>query len=111
MRERTAMMMHVAVLHAQAAFASSCGQEEFRGCKAYEGSVWNGGTHVTVIIDRGLCAMHATRPAFADVEVWIYDIRGDSIDYLGKERDERNAGLLKEPGDEGDAPAVKGAKS
>ena len=99
MRARTKMMMDVAVQHARAAFASSCGGEEFRGCKVYEGSVWNGGTHVTVIVDRALCEAHATPPEWTSVESWIYDIRGDSIAYLGKEGDARTAGLLKEPGD------------
>ncbi|HTK04050.1 MAG TPA: hypothetical protein VL500_00540 [Candidatus Eisenbacteria bacterium] len=98
MTQRTRMMMQVALQHAQAAFASSCGRKGHRGCRIYEGSVWNAGTHATVIVDRGSCDDHGTRPAFADVEVWIYDIRGDSIVYLGKDRDPDIARLLKEPG-------------
>jgi len=99
MHPRTRMMLDAALLHARAAFASSCAPKAPIACKAYDGSVWNGGTHVTVIIDRCLCLEHSTRLPFTDVEVWVYDISGDSPVYLGKDQLPSNVELLKEPGD------------
>lgn len=111
MSARTRNMMEVAVAHAQAAFASSCGREEFKRCDVFEGSVWNRGTLVTVIVDRGLCTEHATRPAFADVELWIYDIRGESILRIGTDRDPAVAALLKELSDDSTASPNQGVPS
>jgi hypothetical protein len=104
MRDHTRHLMSIALAHAQAALAHLDCHGRGACCQAYEGSAWNGGTHVTVIVDRGLCETHRTRPAFADVEVWIYDIQGPSIDKLGKEGDLGTAGVLKTPGD-ADEPA------
>jgi hypothetical protein len=111
MNARTRNMMEVAVAHAQAAFASSCGSEASKGCCVYEGSVWNGGALVTVIIDRGLCDLHRTRTAFADVELWIYDIDRDSPLKIATDRNPAGAALLKELSDADTTPPTQGAPS
>ena len=98
---RTRHMLEIALAHAKAAFAGSCGASAPSACVMYGGSVWNQGTHLTVIIDRCVCALHAPRVPFAAVEVWIYDVSGDSPRYLGKDDRPETAALLVEPGDRG----------
>lgn len=102
---RTKVMLEIALMHARAQFETTCLRQAPAACRVYEGSVWNRGTHLTLIIDRAACPDHASRP-FTDVEVWIYDITGESPKYLGKDLDQANVALLKEPGDRPD-PASK----
>ena len=97
MRARDRLMMEVALQHAQGAIGTLPCTQGLGRCHAYEGSVWNGGTHVTIIVDRGLCKEHGS--PFSAVESWIYDIRGASIEYVGKDCDPRTAGVLKTPDD------------
>ncbi len=101
---RTLLMLDVALALAAACFAGSCGPRDPAACRVYGGSAWNGGTHVTVIVDRCVCALHASRVPFAAVETWVYDISGDSPKYLGKGDLPQNAELLAEPGDLVEAP-------
>lgn len=102
---RTLQMLEIALMHARACFESSCGSRLLRTCMVYGGSAWNGGAHLTVIIDRCVCALHAPRVPFAAVETWVYDISGPSPIYLGKGSLPQNVELLAEPGDLVEAPA------
>ena len=92
MHPRTKQMLENALRHAGAQFKDCA-------CVTYGGSAWNGGTHLTVIVDRCVCALHASRVPFADVEVWVYDISGASPKYMGKDSVPANVALLEEPGD------------
>ena len=104
MHPRTKNMLENALLHARAQFENSCALRAPAACMVYGGSVWNQGAHVTVIIDRCACSLHAARVPFAAVEVWIYDISGDSPRYLGKDDRPENVALLMEPGDRDTSP-------
>ena len=103
---RTRMMMEVALQHARAAFETSCASKAPLACMIYEGSVWNAGAHVTVLVDRCMCEAHAAcRPV---VEAWLYDITGASVVYLGKQEDPRNRDIPAVPGDvPGSSPPAK----
>ena len=92
MHPRTRQMLESALRHARAQF-TAC------GCATYEGSAWNEGTHLTVIIDRCVCPEHAS--CASKVDVWVYDISGASPKYLGRDDVPENVALLKEPGDRG----------
>lgn len=96
---RTHQMLEVALAHAKAQFETSCGPKDPAHCQVFAGSAWNRGTHVTVIVDRGVCPDHLIGPPSAAVEVWVYDIQGDSPKYLGKSDRPENAALLRDPGD------------
>lgn len=102
-RPRTLAMLEVALAHAKACFSGSCASLAPAACDVYGGSVWNGGTHLTVIVDRCRCELHAGRVPFAAVETWIYDISGPSPKYLGKGDLPQNADVLAIPGDARDA--------
>lgn len=101
MHARTKRMLEIALMHARAQFEKTCAKRAPAACMVYGGSVWNLGTHLTVIVDRCVCAQHASRVPFADVEVWIYDITGESPKYMGKDSVPANVELLQEPGDRG----------
>jgi hypothetical protein len=96
---RTIQMMVYALDDARAKFKSSCAPKAPAACMVYQGSAWNGGELLTVIIDRCICSEHGQDIPFRDLEIWVYDIRGEVPMYLGKQDDPRNADLLKEPGD------------
>jgi len=98
---RTKRMLEIVLQMAEAQFERNCALHPPRACRVYEGSVYKQGAILTVIIDRCLCSEHATRPAVADTEVWVYDIRELSPRYLGKNTRPELAALLGEPGDIG----------
>lgn len=101
MHPRTQKMLEIALMSARAQFERSCAAHPLSACKVYGGSAWNQGSYLTVIVDRCVCSEHASRAPFADVEVWVYDISGDSPKYMGKDSRPENLALLKEPGDRG----------
>lgn len=96
---RTQKMMEIALMHARAQLSSFCSRQAPAACQAYEGSVWNAGAHLTVIVDRCACPEHASRLPFTDVEVWVYDVSGDAPIYLGKEGEPSTKDLPMVPGD------------
>ena len=96
---RTRQMLEIALAHAKAQFATSCGPHAPAACMIYGGSAWNQGTYLTVIIDRCACSVHVADIPFAAVETWIYDIQGDSPKYMGKDGTPGTLELLQEPGD------------
>ncbi len=102
---RTRTMLEAALLHARAQFETSCARHAPAACMIYEGQAWNGGTHLTVIVDRAPCTEHAVPPRWIRVEMWVYDIRGESPLYMGKDSHPQNLALLKEPGDRADGSA------